>query len=65
VHNGLLDMVHQGDGSNSTWWSLYDGDEWTPSVTIPDQDSPATVALCETPDQSRLKMLRFNSSGNL
>ena len=65
VHNGLLHMVHQGDGSNSTWWSLYDGDEWTPSVTIPDQDSPATVALCETPVQSQLTMLRLDLSDNL
>jgi hypothetical protein len=62
VRNGLLHMVHQGDGSNSMWWSLYDGDEWTPSVTILGQTSQTTAALCETPDQSRLVMLRLGDA---
>ena len=62
VHNGLLHMVHQRDGSNSLWWSLYDGDEWTPSVTILGQNSQASVALCETPDQSKLVMLRLSEA---
>jgi hypothetical protein len=58
MHNGLLHMLHTESGSNSVSWSLYDGDEWTPSVEIPGQASQATVALCESPDQSQLVMLR-------
>jgi Domain of unknown function (DUF5050) len=64
VHNGLLHMVHQGDGSNSIWWSLYDGGEWTPSVTILGQTSQTTAALCETPDQLRLVMLRLGDASH-
>jgi hypothetical protein len=64
VHNGLLHMVHQGDASNSMWWSLYDGDEWTPNVTIPNQKSKTTAALCETPDRSKLVMLHLGDSSN-
>jgi hypothetical protein len=64
VHNGLLHMVHQGDGSNSMRWSLYDGDEWTPSVTILGQNSQTAAALCETPDQSRLVMLRLGDASD-
>ena len=66
VHNGLLHMVQQGDGSDSILWSLYDGDEWTPDATILGQTSQTTAALCETPDQSRLVMLRVgDASGNI
>ena len=64
VHNGLLHMVHQGDGSNSVWWSLYDGHEWTPNVTIPHQQSKTTPALCETPDHSSLVMLHLGDSSD-
>jgi hypothetical protein len=64
VHNGSLHMVHQGDASNSMWWSLYDGQEWTPNVTIPNQKSKTTAALCETPDQSKLVMLHLGDSSN-
>ena len=64
VHNGLLHMVHQGDGSNSMWWSVYDGDEWTHDMTIPGQESQMTAALCETPDHSQLVMLHLGSSSN-
>jgi hypothetical protein len=66
VHNGLLHMVQQEDGSDSILWSLYDGDEWTPDATILGQTSQTTAALCETPDQSRLVMLRVgDASGNI
>jgi hypothetical protein len=45
---------------------LYDGDEWTPDATILGQTSQTTAALCETPDQSRLVMLRVgDASGNI
>jgi photosystem II stability/assembly factor-like uncharacterized protein len=64
VHNGLLHMVQQGDGSDSIRWSLYDGDEWTPDVTILGQTSQTTVALCEIPDQSRLVMLRVGDASD-
>jgi hypothetical protein len=62
LHDGLLHMVQQGDGSDSILWSLYDGDEWTPDVTIMGQTSQTTLALCETPDQSRLVMLRVGDA---
>lgn len=66
MHNDLLHMVQQGDGSDSILWSLYDGDEWTPDVTILGQTSETTVALFESPDQSRLVMLRVgDSSGDI
>ena len=64
VHKGLLHMVHQGDASNTIWWSVYNGDEWTPNLTVPGQKSKAPVALCETPDQSRLVMLHLGDSSN-
>jgi len=57
-------MVHQGDGSNSMWWSLYDGDEWTPNVMVPGQTSKTTAALCETTDQSQLAMLHLGESSD-